>query len=211
MANYGVPENALTWDSFGQEVIVIVHEWLCDKKLTLSEYVISCLEYRQPFIPIFGNSPHTPSTNAPYGAQTAECYDMPSYNEILIQGFSHSFIDANWVDIWKCQQMEFWLSQLGTNLPYFASLRIPDGDYSDKKTKILNVVSLVISVLWNNGVDFDDLGGQKPRGEQSEIVPAIRETVTKHLYKVILTRIRSKRGTIKRDSGQKSKVRVCGE
>ena len=107
--------------------------------------------------------------------------------------------------------MEFRLSQLGTNLPYFASLNIPDGDYSDKKTKILKVVSLVISVLWNNGVDFDDLGGQKRRGETSEIVPAIHESVSQHLNQIILARLRSKRGTIKRDSGQKNKVRPTSD
>ena len=36
----------------------------------------------------------------------------------------------------------------------------------------------MISALWNNGVDFEDNGGQKARGEVSEIVPPISENVS---------------------------------
>ena len=202
MSNYGVPATALNWDSFGEECINIVHGYLCDKKLSLSEYLIGILD---------GNGRTTSSVErlgnqSSFGGHSGGSSSLPTYNEIISQGFPQSFIDEDWEKIYRTQQMDIWLSQLGYNLPFFASLRIPGGDYSDKKPKILKVTSLIISALWNNGVDFKDLGGQKARAELSEIVPPLCESVSNFLYQVILNRIRSKRGTIKRDSVPKAKA-----
>jgi len=211
MSDYGVPATALTLDSFGKEVINILHGYLCNKKLTLSDYLIGILDSNGIGIVDFNG--HTPSSVKKLGNQSvASCgYSsvesvVPTYNEVISHGFPQFFIDQEWARIHRTEQMDVWLSQLGYNLPYFASLRIPGGDYSDKRPKILKVTSLIISALWNNGVNFEDLGGQKGRGELSEIVPPLGESVSKFLYKVILNRIRSKRGTIKRDMFPKVKA-----
>jgi hypothetical protein len=41
---YGVPRYAQTWETFSTEIIDIVHKYLVDKKLTLSDYVENVLE-----------------------------------------------------------------------------------------------------------------------------------------------------------------------
>ena len=81
---------------------------------------------------------------------SGESYELPTINEVVENGFSQSFIDAEWEKIYLTEQMDIWVSQLGYNLPFFTSLRIPDGDYSDKKPKVFKVTSLMISALWNN-------------------------------------------------------------
>ncbi len=200
---YGVPRYAQTWETFSTEIIDIFHRYLVDKKLTLSDYVENVLEING----IVHSENHLQS---PYYAVSSgdtmmnnSLITIPTHNDIIVQGFSQSFIDSDWVEVQKSVQMEQWCSQLANNLDFFASLRVPYGDHKDKKSKIFKVVSLIISALWNNGVNFGDLGGQKARGETSENVPAIHESVSSHLFKLIQKKIRSKRGTNRRDLDQK--------
>ena len=135
MSDFGVPATALTCESFGEELIHIFHGWLCAKNLSLSDYMVGILDggVRVPRTSSGERLGNKPSSSV----LSSESYELPTINEVVEHGFSQSFIDAEWEKIYNTEQMEICVSQLGYNLPFFASLRIQDGDYSDKNQKFL--------------------------------------------------------------------------
>ena len=44
--------------------------------------------------------------------------EMPTSKEVVDHGFSQSFIDAEWERIYRTEQMDIWISQLGHNFPF---------------------------------------------------------------------------------------------
>ena len=135
---------------------------------------------------------------------------LPKHTEVVVAGFSQSFIDANWEEIKNSEEIQSWMLGIANQIPYLRPLAVPGtdgGTLKEKKARINKVVILIISALWNNWCNFGDKGGVKARNATNDYVPALHTSVAHFLFQTLQSKLRSMRGTSSRKGRRGKKIK----
>jgi len=202
----GVPTESRTPEGLNLLFVDVFHDWLCENTLTFEDFtkdVLNC------FRNLYTNPDARTATGVNFGFNTPTFSEsskyahidvnvMPTHAEVVVAGFSQSFIDTNWEEIKNSEEIQIWMTGIANQIPYLRPLSLPEdegGTLKDKKARINKVVTLVISALWNNWCNFGEKGGVKARNETNDFVPALHCSVAHFLFQTLQRKLRSMRGT----------------